>query len=91
LGQAAVRNELSEKERADLTSLSRAQKTGQALATRARIVLAAADGLHNSAICETVGVSANKSDQGAPAGRPGSPGWASRRAAPGGSSPDRRR
>lgn len=59
MGQAAVRIELSEKERADLTSLSRARKTGQALATRARIVLAAADGLHNRAICEKVGASAN--------------------------------
>jgi transposase len=70
LGQAAVRIELSEKERAELTSLNRAQQTGQALATRARIVLAAAGGLHNRATCETAGVSANKGDQVAPAVRP---------------------
>ena len=39
--------------------LARAQKTGQALARRARIVLAAASGMENKAICAEVGADAN--------------------------------
>lgn len=59
MGKTAVLIELSEAERAELESLSRARKTGQALAQRARIVLAAAEGLENKAICNEVGASAN--------------------------------
>ena len=46
-------------ERRELEALARAQKTGQALARRARIVLAAASGLENKAICADVGADAN--------------------------------
>ncbi len=41
---------LSEQERAELERLVRAHTTGQQLARRARVVLAAADGLRNTAI-----------------------------------------
>ena len=44
-------------ERARLVSWSRRRKTGQALALRANIVLAAAEGLSNSEIAERLGVS----------------------------------
>ena len=50
MAKAAVTIELSEPERRELESLARAQKTGQALAKRARIVLAAADGAENKAV-----------------------------------------
>jgi transposase len=50
---------LSATERRELQSLARAQKTGQAMARRARIVLAAAAGLENKAICLEVGADAN--------------------------------
>ena len=46
-------------ERRELESLARAHKTGQAMARRARIVLAAAAGLENKAICAEVGADAN--------------------------------
>ena len=55
MGRAAVGIELSAAERRELQSLARAQKTGQAMARRARIVLAAAAGLENKAICAEVG------------------------------------
>ncbi|HXT06504.1 MAG TPA: hypothetical protein VN715_06150 [Roseiarcus sp.] len=42
MGKAAVGIKLAEDERRELLSLARAQKTGQAMARRARIVLAAA-------------------------------------------------
>jgi transposase len=48
--------ELSEEERARLTELARRQKTANAVARRARIVLAAADGLGNAAIYRSLGV-----------------------------------
>ena len=59
MGKAAVAIELSLAERGELESLARAQKTGQAMARRARIVLAAAAGLENKAICGDVGGDAN--------------------------------
>ena len=59
MGKPAVAIELSEVERRELVSLARAQKTGQAMARRARIVLAAATGLENKAICTEVGADAN--------------------------------
>ena len=59
MGKAAVTIELSEAERGELVSLSRARKTGQALARRARIVLAASSGMENKAICSEVGADAN--------------------------------
>ena len=59
MGRAAVGIELSAAERRELQSLARAQKTGQAMARRARIVLAAAAGLENKAICADVDADAN--------------------------------
>ena len=59
MGKAAVAIELSLLERRELLSLARAQKTGQAVARRARIVLAAASGSDNKAICLEVGADAN--------------------------------
>ena len=59
MGKPAVAIELSAHERRELQSLARAQRTGQAMARRARIVLAAAAGLENKAICAGVGASAN--------------------------------
>ena len=59
MGKAAVAIDLDATERRELQSLARAQKTGQAMARRARIVLAAAAGLENQAICVEVGADAN--------------------------------
>ena len=59
MGKAAVVVVLSAAERRELESLARAHKTGQAMARRARIVLAAAAGLENKAICAEVGADAN--------------------------------
>lgn len=59
MGKPAVAIELSAVEQRELQSLARAQKTGQAMARRARIVLAAAAGLENKAICVEVGADAN--------------------------------
>ena len=59
MGRAAPGIVLSEAERAELESLARALKTGQAMARRARIVLAAAAGLENKAICVDVGAQGN--------------------------------
>ena len=47
---------LSEDERVELESLARRRSTGQGLAQRARIVLAAADGGHNGLIAEPLGL-----------------------------------
>src|SRR4051812_42558075 len=58
MGKPAVTIRLSEAERRELESLARAHKTGQAMARRARIVLAAA-GLENKAIGAEVGADAN--------------------------------
>ena len=51
MGRTAIGVHLSEAERSELLRLARAQKTGQALARRARIILAAAEGLEDKAIC----------------------------------------
>ncbi len=59
MGKPAVAIELSAVERCELESLARRRKTAQGLARRARIVLAAADGLENESIVETVGADAN--------------------------------
>jgi transposase len=59
MGKPAVTIALSEAERRELESLARAHKTGQAMARRARIVLAAASGLENKAIGAEVGADAN--------------------------------
>ena len=50
MGKPAVLIALSTAERRGLESLARARKTGQAMARRARIVLAAAAGLENKPI-----------------------------------------
>ena len=47
---------LSEEERRELELLARCRSTGQGLAQRARIVLAAAEGGHNGLIADRVGV-----------------------------------
>jgi transposase len=54
---AAARIELSDSERSELEGRVRRRSTAQAAATRARIVLLAADGLTNLAIAAAVGVS----------------------------------
>ena len=59
MGKPAVAITLSDTERRELESLVRAQKTGQALARRARIVLAAAEGRENKEICALVGADPN--------------------------------
>ena len=59
MGKAAVAIDLTAAERRELVSLARAHKTGQAMARRARIVLSAAAGLENKAICVDVGADAN--------------------------------
>lgn len=59
MGRSALAIELNEAERRELESLARAHKTGQATARRARIVLAAASGMDNKAICAEVGADAN--------------------------------
>src|SRR5262245_10286547 len=43
-------------ERRELESLARRRSTGQALALRSRIVLAAAEGVHNGLIAERLGI-----------------------------------
>jgi len=59
MGRAAVAIELTALERQELESLARARKTGQALARRARIVLAAAGGHENRAIRDLTGADIN--------------------------------
>ncbi|PYD77312.1 MULTISPECIES: IS630 family transposase, partial [Komagataeibacter] len=59
MGRVAVAIELTALERQELESLARARKTGQALARRARIVLAAADGHENKAIRDLTGADIN--------------------------------
>jgi transposase len=56
MGGRAVCIELSEAERAELTSLSARRTTGQALALRARIVLACADGEQNKRVAAQLNV-----------------------------------
>ena len=50
MARVAVTISLSDDERAELEALSRRRKTSQGLARRARIVLAAAEGLENKEI-----------------------------------------
>ncbi len=59
MGKPAIAIELSAAKRRELESLVRRRKTSQGLARRARIVLAAAEGLENKAIVEAVGADAN--------------------------------
>ena len=59
MGRAAVAITLSASERRELDGLARRRKKAQGLARRARIVLAAADGLENKAIVEQVFADAN--------------------------------
>ena len=59
MSRAAVAIVLSDAERRELEGLARRRKTAQGLARRARIVLAAAEGLENKAIVERVGADAN--------------------------------
>ena len=59
VSRVAVVITLSDAERRELEGLARRRKTAQGLARRARIVLAAADGLENKAIVERVGADAN--------------------------------
>lgn len=59
MGRVAVAIPLSAAERLELESLSRRRKTAQGLARRARIVLAAAEGLENKAIVARLGADAN--------------------------------
>ncbi len=56
---AAVAIELSAPERRELEGLANRRKTAQGLARRARIVLAAADGLQNKQIVAGLGIDAN--------------------------------
>jgi transposase len=58
-GRVAVAIELSDFERDELESLTRRHKTAQSLARRARIVLAAAEGIENKAIAERLEVNVN--------------------------------
>ncbi len=55
-GPAAPTVELTDDERAQLTAWTRRAKSANALAVRARIVLAAAEGLGNTAVAAKVGV-----------------------------------
>src|SRR5918997_3363707 len=55
-GPAAPQVELTDDERVQLTAWTRRAKSANALAMRARIVLAAADGLGNTAVAAKVGV-----------------------------------
>ena len=67
MSRAAVAIILSEAQRRELEGLARRRKTAQGLARRARIVLAAADGLENKAIAERVGGGREHGQQVAPA------------------------
>ena len=55
MGRPAVSIILSEAERRELAGLARRRKTAQGLARRARIVLAAAEGLDNKMIVARLG------------------------------------
>lgn len=56
---AAVRIELTDEERRELEGLANRRKTAQGLARRARIVIAAAEGLQNKEIVTRLGIDAN--------------------------------
>src|SRR5262245_1947552 len=55
--------ELSDEQRTALERLARAHTTGQAVALRARVVLAAADGLNNTQVGAALGVTAEMARQ----------------------------
>ena len=59
MARVAVTISLSDDERAELEALSRRRKTSQGLARRARIVLAAAEGLENKEIAVRLEASAD--------------------------------
>jgi transposase len=59
MGKPAVAIELTPAERAELEGLAGRRRTAQGLARRARIVLAAAQGLENQAIARTIGADEN--------------------------------
>jgi len=59
MGARAVGIELSETERAELSMLAARRKTAQALALRARIVLACAEGGQNKRVAAALGVDVN--------------------------------
>lgn len=59
MGKPAVSIVLNELERSELVSLSRSRKSAHGLVLRARIVLAAARGLENKAICAELNVTPN--------------------------------
>ena len=56
MGNRAVSVDLNEAERVELTSLSTRRNTGQALALRARIVLACASGEQNKRVAAVLGM-----------------------------------
>ena len=59
MGKLAVTIELTAAERAELAGLAGRRRTAQGLARRARIVLAAADGMENKAVARTLGADEN--------------------------------
>lgn len=59
MGKAAVAIELTEAERAELEGLAGRRRTAQGLARRARIALAAADGMDNKTIAHALGADEN--------------------------------
>jgi DNA-binding NarL/FixJ family response regulator len=66
----AVEIVLDDVERRELTALTRKHGAPQALATRARIVLAAAEGLDNKAIAAKVGICGDRRDVAQPLRKP---------------------
>ena len=69
MARVAVTISLSDDERAELEALSRRRKTSQGLARRARIVLAAAEGLENKEIAVRLEASADTVGSGVAAMR----------------------
>src|SRR5712691_5613100 len=59
MNKTAVAIELTALERAELESLAGRRRTAQGLARRARIVLAAAEGLENQVIARSLGADEN--------------------------------
>jgi len=59
MGRTAVAIELTAAERAELEGLAGRRRTAQGLAKRARIVLAAAEGIENKIIAQTLEADAN--------------------------------
>src|SRR6266851_3094441 len=59
MGKPAIAIELTAAERAELEGLASRRRTAQGLARRARIVLAAAEGVENQVIARTLGADEN--------------------------------